>query len=57
MTFRIAALHPVFAEDVVHAVVVGGKEFADGLTPVEEEVLGSLGTADDFSGEGRQPQS
>ena len=55
MTLCVAALHPIFVEDVVHAIVVGGKEFTDGFPPVEEEIFSSLGRTDDLSSEGRHP--
>ena len=56
VTFRIATLHAVFAQDIVHAVVIGGKQLADGLPPVEEEGLGGVGGVDDFAREGGQPR-
>ena len=52
---RVAALHPVFLCNSVDPVIIGGKEFAERLAPVEEESLAVFAAPDDLAGEDRKP--
>ena len=55
MRLRVAALHTVFADDVIDPVVIGRKEFTEGLAPVEKEFLALLAAPDDLTGQDGKP--
>ena len=55
VAFGVSSGHAVFPEDVVHAVVIGSEKLPECFPPVKEESLGLFRTAEDFSGQGRQP--
>ena len=54
--FRIAALHAVLLGDQVDAVVIGGEHLADGLAPVEQELLALFGAFHNLPRQDRQPR-
>ena len=56
MGFRVAALHSGVPDDVAQAVVVLRKEFADGLPPVEQELLRFRRAAEDLARQRRKPR-